>query len=112
MPAIDPPRGTGFVLLIAATLLAAGLASCRQPQVHTVRMTAMQFVPARLTVDAGDVVVWKNEDLFPHTATAGGAFDSASIPSQGSWRLETATKGTFDYVCTLHPTMKGSLTVR
>jgi plastocyanin len=113
MPAVESRRDAGIIVPLIAMLLAIGSTSCRrEPQVHTVSIRAMQFVPAELIVEAGDVVVWKNDDFFPHTATARGAFDSASIPSGGSWRLETTTKGTFDYVCTLHPTMSGSLTIR
>ena len=72
----------------------------------------MQFTPAELTVSKGDVVEWVNLDAFPHTATAAGAFDSASIATQGTWRLTAGEAGTFPYVCTLHPTMAGTLIVK
>jgi plastocyanin len=33
------------------------------------------------------------------------------IPADASWTYTTRARGTFDYVCTLHPTMKGTLRV-
>ena len=77
---------------------------------HTVRMDAMAFSPASLTVKRGDVVVWVNEDLVPHTATAvNHAFDSGTIPAGGSWRHTIAQPGPVQYTCAFHPTMTGAL---
>lgn len=92
--------------------LAVAACGDRGPTVHRVEIRAMQFVPAELTVDVGDVIEWSNADLFPHTATADGAFDSASIASRATWRLTATTPGTFAYVCTFHPTMRGRIIVR
>jgi plastocyanin len=98
----------------AAALLALVFTGCtdREPRRHRVEIRAMQFTPAELTVSKGDVVEWVNLDAFPHTATAAGAFDSASIATQGTWRLTAEQAGTFRYVCTLHPTMAGTLIVK
>jgi plastocyanin len=83
-----------------------------EPKTHTVVMEAVAFTPATLTVAAGDHVVWVNKDPYPHTATSKpGKFDSGSIDAGKSWKFTARTKGTFDYICTLHPTMKGTLRV-
>ncbi len=79
---------------------------------HTVVIQAMAFTPAVLEVKRGDTVVWVNRDFFPHTATAPeGAFDSGAIAAAASWRYVADRQGRFDYVCTLHPTMKAVLVV-
>ena len=72
------------------------------------------FQPQALTVRVGQTVEWKNAGSVPHTATSidGKTFDSAAIPAGRSWRFKAAKKGTFDYVCTLHPNMKGKLIVQ
>jgi len=85
-------------------------AAAPAPSTHTVRMEATSFQPADLAVRVGDTVVWRNEDPFPHTATS-TAFDSKVVAAGGSWRYTPRAKGAFDYVCTLHPTMKGTLRV-
>lgn len=80
---------------------------------HTVVMEGVAFKPQTLTVRRGDKVVWVNKDLFPHTATAQDrSFDSGEVAPEKSWTLTIARTGTFAYVCTLHPTMKGTLIVK
>jgi len=80
--------------------------------VHTVTIDGFEFHPPEVTVGKGDVVVWVNKDPVPHTATAkGAALDSGSIAASGSFRFTATREGRFDYVCTLHPTMKGVLVV-
>lgn len=78
---------------------------------HTVAIESMQFSPAVLTVRRGDQVVWINKDLVPHTATAARAFDSGALAPGRSWHMTTRKAGRYEYVCTLHPTMKAVLVV-
>ena len=57
-------------------------------------------------------MVWVNKDPFPHTATSkAGGFDSGEIAAAKSWKFVAAKTGEFEYICTLHPTMKGKLRV-
>jgi plastocyanin len=80
---------------------------------HTVVMEGVAVVPKVLTVARGDTVVWVNKDPFPHTATAQDkSFDSKGIAVGKSWRFTAKKTGAFPYVCTLHPTMKGTLVVK
>jgi plastocyanin len=109
-------------LLAVSIAVALGAAACGrdqgaaatppQPAAHTVRIEGMRFVPDTLTVKAGDLVVWTNNDLVPHTATSAGAFDSALIEAGRRWQFTAAGRGTFEYVCSYHPTMKGRLQVQ
>jgi len=82
--------------------------------VRTVIIDRFMFTPPTLTVRAGETVVWKNLGMVPHTATVtkGKAFDSGVIEKGASWRYKASKKGTFEYLCTLHPNMKGKLIVR
>ena len=83
-----------------------------EPKTHTVTIDAMRFQPEVLTVAPGDAIVWVNKDPFPHTATSpAGGFDSREIATGASWKHTAAKKGEFEYVCTLHPTMRGTLRV-
>ena len=95
--------------------LAIALAFVAVPAVaasRTVVIDGTAFAPTQLSVQRGDRVTWVNKDPFPHTATAKGAFDSGSIAAGASWTWVADKAGTFDYVCTLHPTMKAQLVVR
>ena len=80
--------------------------------VHTVTIEGTRFVPDVLVVKPGDSIVWVNKDPFTHTVTSrDGGFDSKQINEGRSWKYVAARKGEFPYVCTLHPTMKGTLRV-
>ena len=86
----------------AATALAA---------THTVVIDGLKYEPETLTAKRGDTIVWVNKDPFPHTVTAEGAFDSHEIAAGKAWRYTARKPGQYPYVCTLHPTMKGTLKV-
>jgi len=102
-------------ILLAASLClgpAAGTADAAKGTVHTVTIDAMKYLPDRLTVHSGETVVWVNKDLFPHTVTeVSGRFDSHEIKPNASWRYVAKKRGEFAYVCSLHPSMKGTLLV-
>jgi len=115
-----PPRRNagGWLILWASALVLAGGAGAAlvrarvtKPVVHTVTIDATSYQPAQLVVHAGDTVVWQNKDLFPHTVTSKGAFDSDVLVNGKAWQLVVRKKGTFDYACLFHPVMKGRLTV-
>lgn len=110
---MDGRRQAGLALCACIALFIAGSAAHAQGKVHTVVIEAMRYAPEVIEVNAGDTVVWKNRDAFPHTATAQDrSFDSGEIASAGEWKLVAQKKGVFSYVCTLHPTMKASLIVK
>lgn len=103
------------MLPAAGFLLGAGALphAASDGDVHMVTIEAMRFSPPALEVRAGDTVVWKNNDPFPHTVTASdGSFDSGSIDSGSAWQYTAKAAGTHPYVCTLHPTMKAVLIVK
>jgi plastocyanin len=83
-------------------------------KVNTITINQFKYQPDTLTVNAGDIIEWKNDDIVPHSATAveKKAFDSGRIVKGASWRFTANKKGTFDYFCTLHPNMKAKLIVQ
>jgi plastocyanin len=98
----------------AVALLVTGLLSGARsgaPRSPLVDIAAFQFAPARLSVTVGDTVVWSNADIVPHTATAleGGAWDSGTIATKGRWAYVVRQRGTVEYHCALHPSMRGTL---
>ena len=78
---------------------------------HTVVIDGMKYEPEVITVKRGETVMWVNKDPFPHTGTAKGVFDSREIPAGKSWKYTPRKAGEYAYICTLHPTMKGTLKV-
>jgi plastocyanin len=100
-------------LRIAAALLAVPLAlgfiaAPAAAAEHAVSIEGMKFSPATLSVAAGDTVTFTNNDSAPHTATAaGGAFDTGRLANGESATVTISAAGTHDYICQIHPSMKG-----
>jgi cytochrome c oxidase subunit II len=80
------------------------------------------YEPASLTVKKGDAIDVVNEDSSPHTVTsgtgledpnAGQMFDTSIITPAASAQLATADleAGEYDYHCSVHPFMTGTLIV-
>jgi plastocyanin len=91
----------------------AAVTGSARVKTHTVVIEGTSFQPSRLTIAAGDTVVWINKDPFPHTATStSGAFDSGSIAPEKSWKFKFVKNADLEYICTLHPTMKARVTVK
>ena len=99
------------------------------PQTHTVDMpegtavpgceeTNACYLPADITINAGDTVEWINVDTAAHTVTGGspadgpsGVFDSSLVMGGASYAFTFEEAGSYDYFCMVHPWMVGSVTV-
>ena len=105
---------TGLLAALGAvTIVTASGAAPAKPQRHTVTIDGTSFAPADLTVNAGDRVVWTNKDPYPHTATSKtGGFDSDAVMPGKSWTFVAKKKGDYPYICSIHPSMKGTLHVK
>ena len=76
-------------------------------------IAGFKYQPDTLIVNQGDTIEWANNDMVPHTATAKDkSFDSGKIAPKASWKFVAKTKGSYDYLCTLHPNMKAKLVVQ
>jgi plastocyanin len=79
-----------------------------------VEMEDFSFESATVTIQAGGKVIWQNEGDAPHTATADDdSFDTGTV-QPGKLKSEAAAfkeTGTFSYICTIHPDMKGTVEV-
>lgn len=70
------------------------------------------YEPAEMTVEKGSAVAWVNDDGIVHTVTeSSGAFDSSMMASGQQWGHVFEKEGRYDYYCTLHPWMTGSIDV-
>ena len=79
----------------------------------TIAIDGTSFRPRDITVSVNDAVEWVNKDPFPHNVTSkAGAFQSGNLQPDEKWQFRATSRGTFEYVCTLHPGMKAVLRVR
>jgi plastocyanin len=77
-----------------------------------VNITNFAFMPVTLTVPVGATVTWTNRDEEPHTVVANdGSYHSPGMDTNGTYSYTFANPGSFDYVCSIHPFMHGTVVV-
>lgn len=85
----------------------------REGDTVVVTIRNFKFIRDKITINAGDVVVWRNFDPVDHSLQAdGGGFESALIEPGRTFAHRFATPGTFTYYCKPHPFMKAEIRVR
>jgi len=74
---------------------------------------AARFTPTTLTATVGSTVVWTNRDADIHTTTSNtGLWNSNNLSLNGTFSFQFTTAGTYQYRCTNHPTMTGTIVVQ
>jgi plastocyanin len=71
------------------------------------------FEPAEVSVGVGDTVTWTNNDSVDHDVTADtfSSGEPGGMAPGDTFEHTFEEAGTFDYVCTVHPGMEGSVVV-
>lgn len=99
------------ILAGLSSLCGLRAAACSAPTDHVIAITRMKFGPAPEPLVVGDVIVWHNQDLFRHTATArDGSFD-LDLPPGKEAQVTLMTAGEIEVFCRFHPGMKLKLKV-
>lgn len=106
---------------VTASVAACGSSSAGGPDTRpsppagraaTVRMTeSLRFAPASLTVAPGDEVTWTNPSQVTHNVKGTGFFSRVIEPG-AVYRHRFTQEGSYRYLCTFHPGMEGTVTVR
>jgi len=79
----------------------------------TVSMDHSTFIPSEITVAPGTTVTWVNVETMPHTVVdLNKAFRSKTLVKDGTFSFTFTTPGDFDYLCSIHPNMKGKVIVK
>ena len=121
-------RGSGtFTTYFHTPNKILALASKQHEQVYVAILNgastngSKSFSPDNVQIRPGTTVVWRNDDNTPHTVTSrkgmndtskGKIFDSGPIGIGKTFSHKFDMVGTYDYFCTLHPTMAGTVTVK
>jgi plastocyanin len=78
-----------------------------------VTIANFKFAPETVSVAPNAPVTWTNNDGAPHQIVVGSKKLTTAVISKGqSAQLRIAEAGTYDYVCGIHPTMKGKIAVK
>ena len=102
-----------FAATFAAAIFAAAAASLPAHAADLqVKIDNFTFSPQRLTVKAGATVTWTNRDDIPHTVTSSSkVFRSNALDTDDKYVFTFATPGVYEYFCSLHPHMTGTVVV-
>lgn len=90
------------------------------PELHPVRAEEREvgiqnfaFAPKEVVISAGATVTWTQKDGAPHTVTAkDGSFDSGTLAQGERFSQTFSRKGVYEYICRIHPSMTGKITVK
>jgi YVTN family beta-propeller protein len=78
-----------------------------------VNIAKFAFVPAPITISAGQSVTWTNADPVAHTTTSDDkVWDSGSLSPNGTFTATFSQPGTYAYHCMIHPFMRGTVVVQ
>ena len=114
VPAGRRARGRSAADRTARPTLASAAAAAKSSSVSIVGDTfsAFAFSPKSITVHVGDKVRWDNQSAAPegHTVTGDG-LDSGTFHDGQDYAFTFSRAGTFNYICALHPSMKGKVKV-
>lgn len=114
------PGGIARRGILRATLLLAGgvalpcvpmrVAAADAAEIH---IDNFKFAPTPLTVPKGATVTWVNRDDIPHSIVCQAlGFHSKPMDTDASVSLRFDQPGRYDYVCGLHPFMRGQVIVQ
>jgi len=120
---LDDSAGAGATTLSASAGTASIETSSRAPAARKAQTASASasaavtigdffFKPKDVTVSVGESVTWTNTGKVKegHTVTGNG-FDSGVLKKGDTYTHRFDSAGTFDYVCTIHPNMRATVTV-
>src|ERR1700686_141210 len=97
--------------ILVAAAISFPVISAQAPD-NKVEIDNFAFSPARITVKAGTAVGWLNADGPPHTvASSSKLFKSKALDTDDSFSFTFTTPGMYEYFCSLHPYMTGTVVV-
>ena len=102
-------------LVTAAVIALVAVASAGAGSAKVVKLQDIDISPSTVRVAKGGTVEWRFLDArAAHNVTSRGRprFRSSSTKRSGTHRVAFRKAGTYRYVCTIHPNMRGKVVVR
>ena|SRR3982751_2472704 len=102
------------MLLVAAVLI--GSMSATFANTFVVTVSDFKFTPATVNAAVGDVIVWRWQN-GTHTTTSTSVptgarpWDAPMNASSPKFRYRLRVAGTYQYHCSIHPIMQGTINV-
>jgi plastocyanin len=107
-----PHEKLDFVISYSSIAGEVAVATPAVAPVADVTIKGFAFGPGALSVAPGGSVTWVNADDSPHQVTVTGLPRSEIIPKGRAHTQTFAKAGVYEYICGLHPSMKGTVEVK
>jgi len=102
-----------FTALASTPCLVEDANSVGTGPVASVNMDHNTFIPSEITVAPGTTVTWVNNETMPHTVVnPNQGFRSKFLVKDAKFSFTFTTPGDYDYLCSIHPNMKGKVIVK
>ena len=98
-----------ILMVLLSIFLAIGCTS--KSKVIDVKIQNGSFNPNQVTISPTNTVKWTNLDSGTHTVV-GTDFSSGNMPSGKSYEHTFIKAGTYNYSCSIDPSMKGVVIVK
>jgi plastocyanin len=98
-------------MLVLAAMILSMASTAHAQSSAAVAIKGYAFQPQSVTIDKGGSVTWTNQDSVVHDVKFSGG-GSSDLKQGGTYSKTFDKAGTFDYICEIHPTMKGTVTVK
>ena len=107
------PEKNATIPAIAPTTTTAPVATppVVSSKTETITIANFSFSPAQITINSGDSIKWVNQDSVAHQIKS-DTFASQSLNNGDSFEYKFQNAGTYEYICSIHPSMKGTITVK
>lgn len=78
-----------------------------------VTIAGFKFTPDTVTAAPNAAIAWTNNDGAPHQVVVAAKNLKTPVLNKGqSAELKIAEPGSYDYICGIHPSMKGKIVVK
>ena len=105
-------RKTTFGAAAIGWLVMALPVNAGPPDAPQVPIKDFMFQPMSLKIKVGSTVTWANKDDEPHSVVSdAGMFKSGGLDTAETFSFKFDKPGTYQYHCSIHPRMIGTIVV-
>ncbi len=100
-----------IVILMVLFVIFLAIGCTGKGKTVDVKIQNSAFNPNSIAISSGDTIKWTNLDPGTHTVV-GSDFSSGNISSGKSYEHKFTIAGTYNYSCSIDPSMKGVVIVK
>jgi plastocyanin len=109
-PAVTPANTSGAASVNPSGATAVTPQPAANGKIVDVLIQGFAFNPESVGISPGDTVRWTNKDSATHIVK-GSTFESGSLAKGDTYEFVFTEPGIYNYICSIHPSMKGTITV-